>query len=274
MDEIFEINEEQEERSIDEIIDGLTLFDDDLMSKVFDKNIPATELLLGIVLDRKIKVTSVIGQDEMKSPIVGGRTITLDIHAIDENKHEIDVEVQGNASGAHVRRARYHSGVVDSRMLEEGQDFKELKDSYVIFMYKHDKFKKGLPIYHIDRYVRETNELFEDGSHIIYVNGKYKGDDPLGQLISDFHQTKAEKIHYKELADGVRHFKETEGGREDMCEAMEKYAKSYGDKRELKANLNSVKKLMSELKMTLEQALDFLGLDSNQRAMVTKQLQK
>ena len=30
-----------------------------------------------------------------------------------------------------------------------------------------------------DRYVRETNELFEDGSHIIYVNGNYKGDEEM-----------------------------------------------------------------------------------------------
>ena len=97
-------------------------------------------------------------------------------------------------------------------MLKESQDFKELKDSYVIFMYKHDKFGKGLPIYHVDRYVRETNEPFDDGSHIIYVNGKYKGDDPIGQLVSDFNQKDAEKMHFKELAIGVKNFKETEEG--------------------------------------------------------------
>lgn len=42
---------------------------------------------------------------------------------------------------------------------------------------------KGLPLYHIDRYVRETGKLFEDGSHIIYVNGNYKGDDEIGHLM-------------------------------------------------------------------------------------------
>ena len=34
---------------VEEIVDGLTLFDDDLMSRVFDKNIAATELLLRII---------------------------------------------------------------------------------------------------------------------------------------------------------------------------------------------------------------------------------
>ena len=58
-----------------------------------------------------------------------------------------------------------------------------------MFIYKHDKFRKGLPLYHIDRHVRETDELFDDGSHIIYVNDNYKGNDEIGQLIKDFHQT-------------------------------------------------------------------------------------
>ena len=40
-------------------------------------------------------------------------------------------------------------------MLKEGQEFKEIKDSYVIFIYDHDKFRKGLPFYHIQRRVDE-----------------------------------------------------------------------------------------------------------------------
>ena len=79
-----------------------------------------------------------------------------------------------------------------------------------MFIYKHDKFRKGLPLYHIDRHVRETDELFDDGSHIIYVNGNYKGNDEIGQLIKDFHQTDTENMHYDALAQGVKHFKETE----------------------------------------------------------------
>jgi Fe-S cluster assembly ATPase SufC len=31
-------------------------------------------------------------------------------------------------------------------------------------------------------------------------------------------------MFYKELSDGMRHFKETEGGRKVMCEAVEEYA--------------------------------------------------
>ena len=40
---------------LDKAIDDLTLFDDDLMSKVFDGNIEATELLLQIILSKKLR---------------------------------------------------------------------------------------------------------------------------------------------------------------------------------------------------------------------------
>ena len=249
-------NLRQNPRNVNELVNELTLFDDDLMSRVFDKNIKATELLLRIILGKKVKVISVTGQNEMKNHQVGGRNITLDVDAMDENGEEIDIEVQGNSEGAHVRRARYHSSMVDSRMLKEGQAFRELKDSYVIFIYKHDKFRKGLPLYHVERYVGETNEQFRDGSHIIYVNGNYKGNDEIGQLMQDFWEKNPECMHYTELAESVKHFKEKEGGREEMSEIVER----YGDERALMANITSVQNLMNNMKWTLDQALDALGI--------------
>ena len=45
---------------LNKAIDDMTLFDDDLMSKVFDGNTEATELLLRIILERDdIKVLRV-----------------------------------------------------------------------------------------------------------------------------------------------------------------------------------------------------------------------
>ena len=55
----------QDRQLINRLIDRMTLlFDDDLMSRVFDKNIAATELLLRIILGRKLKVISADGQRE------------------------------------------------------------------------------------------------------------------------------------------------------------------------------------------------------------------
>lgn len=291
-------NLRQNPRNVNELVNELTLFDDDLMSRVFDKNIKATELLLRIILGKKVRVISVTGQNEMKNHQVGGRSITLDVDAMDENGEEIDIEVQGNSEGAHIRRARYHSSMVDSRMLKEGQAFRELKDSYVIFIYKHDKFRKGLPLYHVERYVGETNEQFRDGSHIIYVNGNYKGNDEIGQLMQDFREKNPECMHYTEPAESVKHFKEKEGGREEMSEIVERYINERVEERveervkecveervkecveeRVKERVEkektiSVQNLMNNMKWTLDQALDALGIKGKERTLITQQLQK
>lgn len=238
---------------IEKNIDELTLFDDDLMSRVFDGNIEATTLLLRIILKREdIRVLSVIGQEELKSPIVGGRNIKLDILAEDEKGIRFNVEVQRNTEGSHVRRARFHSSVLDSGMLQEKEKFKELKDTYVIFICEHDKFGAEEPIYHVDRMVRETGEKFADGSHIIYVNGKYKGNDPIGKLMHDFNCKRSEDMYYAELSNGLKHFKETEKGREIMCERFEALARELAAEEIAEA---AAKKTIEVYKKALEMGL-------------------
>ncbi len=213
---------------INKIIDDMTLFDDDLMSMVFDKNIPATELLLKIILQREdIKVVSVVGQKGMKSPTAHGRSIRLDILVKDNSGKLYNVEVQRSEGGAIERRARFHSSMLDSRMLKKGQEFKELSDSYVIFITETDYFKQGLAKYTIDRCIKELDKEFCDGSHIIYVNGSYKGKDALGLLMSDFRCKNSKDMYYSDLAKSVKHFKEEQGGRERMCQAVEEYAEKY-----------------------------------------------
>ena len=53
------------------------------------------------------------------------------------------------------------------------------------------------------------------------MNGNYKGNDEVGQLIKDFHQTDPDNMHYVVLAQGMKYFNETEKGRGQMCEAVE-----------------------------------------------------
>ncbi|MCM1344702.1 MAG: hypothetical protein NC305_17445, partial [Lachnospiraceae bacterium] len=108
-------------RTVEQIIDDMDLFDDDLMAMAFDGNIPATELLLKIILERDdITVINVVGQREFQNPVVGGRNIRLDILVKDSAGKNYNVEVQKKPEGAHIRRARFNSSMMDSRMLKEG----------------------------------------------------------------------------------------------------------------------------------------------------------
>ncbi len=90
-----ENQEKNRDVDIDEVVDNMTLMDDDFMSKAFDGNIPATGRLLRTILGREdIEVISVVGQMELQNPLVGGRMIRLDIVAEDRDGVTCDVEVQ------------------------------------------------------------------------------------------------------------------------------------------------------------------------------------
>ncbi len=261
---------QQNTKTIEQIID-------DLMSMVFDENIPATELLLKIILKRDdITVISVVGQREFQNPVVGGRDIRLDILAKDSMGKYYNIEVQKGAEGAHVRRARFNSSMMDSRMLKAGQEFSELRDSYMIFITHTDIFGYGIPIYTVNRYFEEIDIPFNDGSHIVYVNGSYKGEDAIGKLMHDFRCKDSRDMYYSELVKGMKNFKEEEGGRKIMCEAVEKYAESYAEKYAEKVRLNSlldsIKKMMTNLKIEAEQAMNVLEINDSDREILQKRL--
>lgn len=113
-------------------------------------------------------------------------------------------------------------GVLDAKSLPKGKYFDKLPENYVIFITKNDVLQGDLPIYHIHRTIDENGQSFVDGSHIIYVNSRIQDDTPLGRLMHDFCCKNPDDMHYKELAEKTRYFKENEKGVEQMDEVMEK----------------------------------------------------
>lgn len=198
---------------------GFRLLDDDFMTKVFE-DISCAELLLRIILnDEGIRVLEAHSQRGIKN--LQGRSVKLDILAVDSHNRVFNVEVQRSDRGAGAKRARYNSALIDANVTEPGDQYEDLNETFVIFITENDVMKAGLPIYHIDRIVRETGKLFEDEEHIIYVNSQIKDETKLGRLMHDFSCTDAKDMYNKVLADRVRYFKEDERGVEIMCREME-----------------------------------------------------
>ncbi len=208
-------------------IEEYCLLDDILMKMAFQDDIVCTECLLQVILNNdKLKVIKVSTQKELYSQI-GGRSVRLDIEAIDENGHHMNVEVQRDNDGASPRRARYHSSMIDVKMLNSGQDFSELKDNYVIFITQNDVMNLGDPVYDIRRYIKNNMSVFDDGSHILYVNSSYKNTETkLGQLIHDLVCLNPDEMYYKPFAEKVYKLKRTEGGRKIMGSEIEKIYKA------------------------------------------------
>lgn len=85
------------------------------------------------------------------------------------------------------------------------------------------------------------------------MNGKVKASDTaLGMLMNNFFCTDAKDMHYKELSDKVRYFKETEEGVETMCKAMD-------DLRE-EVRIENARKMLANGKFSLDDVVECSGL--------------
>lgn len=207
-----------------EFIKQLRLIDDIFMEKVFGEDIACTQLLIRIILGKKdLKVTKINKQLPLSN--LHGRSVRLDVFAVDTNNILYNIEVQRGDSGAVPKRARYNSSMLDANITKPGDDYGALKETYVIFITENDVLKGGLPIYHVERMVLETRELFKDKAHIIYVNSSIQNNTALGRLMHDFYCTDARQMYYPTLAQRVKYLKEDYKGVRTMCEAVREFFK-------------------------------------------------
>ena len=127
------------------------------------------------------------------------------------------------------------NSLLDAHILKPGDDTEDIPDSYVIFITENDVMKGNQPIYPVERYVTagENKVLFGDGSHILYVNGKYRGNDEIGKLMHDFSCTDPDDMNYEVLAKKARYFKQDEKGVATMCKILEDMRNEAAQKAEL-----------------------------------------
>ncbi len=234
---------------------GFRLLDDDFLTKCFEGDTASIELILRIVLEKPdLKVLDVRTQVFVENLL--NRSVRLDVLATDSTGVKLNVEVQRSDKGAGRKRARYNSSMMDANLLKKGEDFDKLPETWVIFITENDVMGKGLPLYPIERCFLGTGERFEDGSHILYVNGAYRGDTPIGKLMHDFSCTDAADMYYGTLADRVRFFKESKEGIEIMCRAMEDMRNQT-----LKEGMKEVAlRMLAAGKYALEEIVNISGL--------------
>ena len=115
-----------------------------------------------------------------------------------------------------------------------------------IFITRDDVLGYGLPIYHIDKQIKEVGESFQDEAHIIYVNSRKQEDTELGKLMHDLHCKDADEMHSPVLAKRVHELKDTQKGVEFMCREMEKIYSEGMESGELKAKKETVLSMAEE----------------------------
>jgi len=171
-----------------------------------------------------VKVASVLTQHNLKT--VGGYDPRLDLLAEDEEGRRINIEVQRTKKPDLILRGRYYSAVLDANILPKGASFSDLPETYIIFITADDFRGKGLPVYELKRFFVDDGEPGNDGTSIMFINGEYRGDDPIGRLMNDFNAVRAKDMKNAMLAEGMKFYKETDMGRRELSELEQKI---YGE---------------------------------------------
>ena len=239
-----------------EIIKNFRLMDDSFMEICFRDNKEAVELVLRIILNKELTVINVKTQDGLQNLI--GRSVRLDITAVDSEGTVYNIEIQRSDKGGSAKHARYNSSMLDTLVTEPGDDYEKLPESYVIFITEHDVMGEGLPLYEFTYTENKTHKQLGDGSHILYVNNEYRDNSELGRLMSDFAESDPDKMNFEVLAKTARFFKEDKRGVADMCRVMEEKFEQGVRQGKAQERLEMIRNLMHSLGFSAEKAMEVL----------------
>ena len=92
------------------------------------------------------------------------------------------------------------------------------------------------------------------------MNGEYRHSDPIGKLMHDFHCRTGDDMFYSPIAERVDYFKETEGGNEQMCRAVEDLTKKYEQRGEHEHAVNVAIMMIADGVFAVETIARYSGL--------------
>ena len=88
----------------------------------------------------------------------------------------IDIEMQTTNKHDLEKKSRYYQALMDTDCLEKGGRFKDLKNTYVVFICTFDYLGLGEPMYVVESYIRKNDLHFNDGTSKILLNTKCSPD--------------------------------------------------------------------------------------------------
>ena len=175
-----------------EIAKQLNIIDDTLFQKMAEDE-GFCEELISTVLGEKVEVLQVIQQEGFKN--LQGRSVILDAWCKLQDGRIVCVEVEKSRKHNHFKRTRYNTSCVTTNITDPGTDFEDVPDVISIYIADFDIFKKGKIIYHVERIVKETGDICENGLQEIYVNARADDGSELAELMQIFKEQ--DRYNYK-----------------------------------------------------------------------------
>ena len=182
-------------------------FTDDFMFRKVMENQKICTHLLEILLDVKIDHVENLTPEFTLESLVDKRGVRLDVYLKDSDR-VFDVEMQTRIYGDEGLRARYYQSEIDMKMLDQREPYRNLKESYIIFLCTKDPFEKGLPVYTFENLCRQDNSIkLDDKTFKYFFNAsaadKIKGNEEVKKLLSYISTNVPESAFTQEIEEEV-----------------------------------------------------------------------
>lgn len=138
--------------------------------------------------------------------------IRLDVYVNDGKGTVYDIEMQAVTLKCLPRRTRYYQSMIDLQLVDKGQDYDTLNNSYIIFICLSDVFGKDRYMYTFENICKEDSEvILNDGAKRIFLNADGKNgtvSKELKALLDYVAGRSSEDVFVKKLEYAVEKAKE------------------------------------------------------------------
>ena len=185
------------------------------------------EILSTILEDKDLVVEDVIVQSSERN--LYGRSVRLDALCTLGSGKKVNIEVQRSDNDDHFKRVRFNESVITAKESNTGDNFKDILDLIVVYISEFDFIKGGKTLYHVEKVIKETGEIIDDGIEEIYVNTVVDDNSDTADLMSCFTKKMVDNPKFPKFSAEVKRIKETEGGASSMCKIMQEYENKARD---------------------------------------------
>ena len=225
--------------------------------------------LLEILLDIRIEKLEYIRTETPVENFFDSRGVRLDVLVKDTGR-TFDIEMQAGSYRDILLRSRYYQGALDVGVTKRRTKYRELKESYILFICRDDPFGAGCPVYTQKSVFEEAPEVeYNDKTHKVFYNAsgyEAAAGSEIGEVLRFIYNTETGGGFTQELAESVEAAKaqpEVKDGYmyfSDILEEEKEKAAAAGEERGFTAGAEQTARNMLAEEFPAEQVARLTGL--------------
>lgn len=257
--------------------DELTIQDNFIFQKVM-RNKRICKQTIERLLDIDVKYITYPEEEKSINVRLDSKSVRLDVYVNDDKGTVFNIEMQTTKDMEELaKRTRYYQALIDIDLLEKGQSYARLNNTYIIFICTFDIFDGIRHKYTFKNMCLEDCGIYlNDGATKLFLSTKGTADDvswPLRSFLDYIDGKQPADALMQEIDTAVESVKKCDEWRREYMTLQMELDKAFSDgfsngfadgeaKGRIKEKLEAIKTLMNTMSLSIEQAMKALNIPS------------